>query len=423
MFFDQTVLDNGIRIVTETMEQVRSVALGFWVGVGSRDEPPGLAGMSHFIEHLMFKGTKTRTAQEISATFDRLGAELNAFTAKEYTCYYARVLDEHLPIAVDVLADMLEGTLFAEAHLRAEREVVLEEIHLHEDTPDEQIHDLFAQTLFATHPLGASILGQSESVGGFTRDDVTSYYSGNYIPEHLVVAAAGHVNHKQVVDLVAKTLSLSAAGARERKRFVPTPSSELMVRTKQTEQAHICYGTQALNARHEDRFALTILDTILGGGMSSRLFQEVREKKGLAYSVYSYHSLFWETGLFTVYAGTRPSNAEEVIRLVQAEFADIRDRGVPDDELAKSKDHLKGQLVLGLESTRNRMTRLGKSELTQGEILSLDELVERIDKVTVDDVRRLANELLGAERMVLTVIGPFDSTKLAHLVEQGVRGR
>lgn len=416
MFFDKTVLDNGIRIVTESIEHVRSVALGFWVGVGSRDEPPDLAGMSHLIEHLMFKGTKNRSAREISATFDRLGAELNAFTAKEYTCYYARFLDEHLPVAVDVLTDMLDRTLFADEHIRAEREVVLEEIHLHEDTPDEQIHDLFAQTLFKSHPLGASILGQTESVSRFGRNDVVSYFAGGYVPRNLVVAAAGHVDHSDVVRLVEGKLKLSSQALVERKKFVPVAQNDVVVRTKKTEQAHICYGTQALDARHEDRFVLTILDTILGGGMSSRLFQEIREKKGLAYSVYSYHSLFWETGQFVIYAGTRPSNAEEVVRLMQAELADILTNGVSPDEFAKAKDHLKGQLVLGLESTRNRMTRLGKSELCQGEILSLDELVQRIEKVTADDVRRITKELLGPDRMVLSVIGPFDASKLAHLV-------
>ncbi len=417
MFFEKTVLDNGITIVTEAMEQVRSVALGFWMDVGSRDEPPGFGGMSHFIEHLLFKGTEKRTAEEISATFDRLGAELNAFTSKEYTCYYSRFLDENLPTAIEVLMDMLQGTLFAEEHIKSEREVVLEEIHLHEDTPDDQIHDLFAQTLFGSHPLGAPILGESGAVGNFGRDDVMRYFGDNYVPQNLVVATAGSVKHEDVVAYVRETLELNPAGEPMHKSYVPSPASEVMVRTKQTEQAHICYGTQAFDAKSDDRFTLTILDTILGGGMSSRLFREIREKKGLAYSVYSYHSLFEDTGLFTVYAGTRPSNAEEVIRLIQKELNDVAANGAGDDEFAKAKDHLKGQLVLGLESTRNRMTRLGKSELTQGEILSLDELVERIDKVTKDDVARIAAELFKPERMVLTVIGPFESDKLAHLME------
>ncbi len=417
MFFDKTVLENGITILTETMEQVRSVALGFWVNVGSRDEPPGFGGMSHFIEHLLFKGTEKRTAEEISATFDRLGAELNAFTSKEYTCYYSRFLDENLPTAIEVLMDMLQNTLFAEEHVRSEREVVLEEIHLHEDTPDEQIHDLFAQTLFGSHPLGAPILGQAEAVGGFGREDVIRYFSDSYTPRNVVVATAGRAKHDEVVAFVRDTLALNPAGEALRRNYEPKTAAEVMVRTKQTEQAHICYGTQAFDAKNDDRFALTILDTILGGGMSSRLFGEIREKKGLAYSVYSYHSLFAETGLFTVYAGTRPANAEEVIRLIQAELNDVASSGVGDEEFAKVKDHLKGQLVLGLESTRNRMTRLGKSELTQGEILSLDELVERIDAVTKEDVARVAAELFQPDRMVLSVIGPFEPDKLAHLME------
>jgi predicted Zn-dependent peptidase len=397
------------------LPQVRSVTLGFWIGVGSRDEPSELGGVSHFLEHMLFKGTKNRSAREISELFDALGGELNAFSAKEHTCFYARLLDEHLPIGIEVLSDMLQNTLFAEKDLESEKEVVLEEINLYEDTPDDRIHDLFATVLWQNHPLGKSVLGHSTTVGSFSRDDVVGYFSKYYVPKNIVVAAAGHLKHDDLVNLASEHFTSSGDSEFTRKLFLPDVESKVVVFNKNTEQAHICMGAQGLHAKHEDRFALSILDNVLGGGMSSRLFQEIREKKGLTYSIYSYNSLYSETGFFAIYAGTRPSKTEKVIKLIRAEVDRLVQEGVTEVELRRAKDHLKGEMVLGLESTSHRMSRLGRSELSDGEFLSLDELVQRFDRVTLEDLNRVAQTIFGNNKLVLTVIGPFKTEELAHL--------
>lgn len=416
--FSRSKLDNGIRVLTEVMPQVRSVTLGFWVGVGSRDEVEELSGASHFLEHLLFKGTEKYSARQISETFDSLGGELNAFSAKEYTCFYARLLDEHVPIGVEILSDMLQNTLFRESDITSEREVVLEEINLYEDTPDDRIHDLFASALWKSHPLGKAVLGHIGTVSNFTRDDVFNFFKQHYVSNNIVVAAAGHVDHNELVSMINKHFTSNGKTNFTRKLLVPEIESHIAVYNKNTEQAHICYGTQSLYAKHEDRFALAILDNILGGGMSSRLFQEIREKKGLAYAIYSYNSLYSETGLIGVYAGTRPSKTEQVVRLIQDEIAKLMKDGVTEDELCRSKNHLKGELVLSLESTSHRMSRLGKFELCEGEFLSLDELVERIDKVTLADIKRVVKTIFDPNKMVLTIIGPFEAKDLSHLLER-----
>ncbi len=414
MFYRKTVLGNGITVMSEEMDAVRSVALGIWFAVGSRDESPPEAGMSHFMEHMMFKGTPSRAAAQISEAFDQLGGELNAFTSKEYTCYYARVLDEHVPTAIEILSDMVVSSLLDEEACSNEREVVIEEISRMEDTPDDRIHELFANTLWPDHPIGLPILGRRETVGGFGHAESVAFRERHYLTGNTVVAAAGHVDHDALVELVERFLTMSA-GPRSARPAAHAPSaSRLAVLEKDTEQAHICWGVSGLNAHHEDRFTLAIVDSILGGGMASRLFQEIREKKGLAYAVYSFHALYQDTGQFTVYAGTRPANAEQVIRLVQAEAERVRTQGVTPEELNRAKQSIKGHLVLGLESTRNRMTRLGKNEVTGGEILSVDEVIRRVDAVTNEDAKRVANGLLSAEK-VLAVIGPFSAKDLQHL--------
>ena len=414
LFYDKTVLDNGITVLSETMSTVRSVAIGIWFTVGSRDETAPDAGMSHFMEHMMFKGTPTRTAAQISEAFDQLGGELNAFTSKEYTCYYARVLDEHMPTAVEILSDMVVSSLLDEEACANERQVVIEEIARMEDTPDDQIHELFANTLWPDHPIGLPILGRKETVGGFGHDASATFRQRHYLTGNTVIAAAGNVDHDALVALVERYLTIPG-GPRSARPAAHAPSaSRLAVLEKDTEQAHICWGVSALNAHDEDRFVLAIIDSILGGGMASRLFQEIREKKGLAYAVYSFHALYQDTGQFTVYAGTRPANAEQVIRLIQAESERVREQGVTSEELFRAKQSIKGHLVLGLESTRNRMTRLGKNEATGGEILSVDEVVRRVDAVTDDDVKRVAHEVLSQEK-VLAVIGPFTAEDLQHL--------
>lgn len=416
MFYDRTVLDNGMTVLSERIEDVRSVALGVWVAAGSRDEGPEEAGVSHFIEHMMFKGTPTRTALEVSETFERLGAEVNAFTSKEQTCYYSRVIDKHASDALGVLSDMVTNSLMEESACVSEREVVLEEISRAEDTPDDKVHDLFAQALWPDHPLGAPVLGVKETVGGFMPGDVRSYIARRYRLGEVVVAAAGNMEHSAVVDLVRSQLSGLAAGPRStREANAPVPERHVSVQTKDTEQAHICWGTLALPADHEDRFALGILDAILGGGMASRLFQEIREKRGLAYAVYSYHGQYLDTGCMTVYAGTRPDNTAQVVGLITEEVGKVLDSGIKAEELDRAREAMKGHLVLGLENTSSRMMRLGRSELGGVEILSIDELIARFEAVTRDDVLRVARETLGGPR-TLAIVGPHTAEEAEALL-------
>ncbi len=416
MFYRKTALDNGITVMSEHMDEVRSVALGIWFAVGSRDEAPAEAGMSHFMEHMMFKGTPTRSAREISEAFDRLGAELNAFTSKEYTCYYSRLIDEHLPAALEILSDMCVNASLDEESCVSERQVVIEEIARTEDAPDDHIHDIFSETLWPDHPIGLPILGTRDTVGGFDHSQSETFKNRHYLTGNAVVAAAGNVDHDALAELTQRYLTLPEGPRSQRPVAHAVNQSRIAVLNKETEQAHICYGVSTINSHHPDRFALNILDGVLGGGMSSRLFQEIREKRGLAYAVYSFTALYEDTGEFGIYAGTRPENAEEVIRLIQNEVERIADHGVTAEELDRVRQAAKGHLVLGMEATRNRMTRLGKNEVTAGEILSADEIMERFNAVTRDDLKRVSGEVLSEDK-VLAVIGPFEPSSLEHLVE------
>lgn len=416
MFYRKTVLDNGITVISEPIDSVRSVALGVWFAVGSRDESSPEAGMSHFMEHMMFKGTSTRSARDISEEFDRLGAELNAFTSKEYTCYYSRFVDEHLPKAFEILADMCVDASLADDACESEREVVIEEIARMEDAPDDQIHEIFSHALWPDHPIGLPILGSRTTVGGFDHAQSVAFRSKHYLTGNCVVAAAGNVDHDELVALTERYLPELAAGPRSVRPVADAAGSgQIAVLEKETEQAHICFGVATMNAHHPDRFALAVLDGVLGSGMSSRLFQEIREKRGLVYSVYSFSALYQDTGQFAVYAGTRPDNAEEVIRLIRIEMERIAESGVTAEEFDRVRQAAKGQLVLGMESTRNRMTRLGKNEVTGGEILSADEIMDRFNAVTMEDLRRVIADALSAEK-VLAVIGPFTNEQLEPLV-------
>ncbi len=416
MFYRKTVLDNGITVISEPVESVRSVALGVWFAVGSRDESPAEAGMSHFMEHMMFKGTSARSARDISEQFDRLGAELNAFTSKEYTCYYSRFVDEHLERAFEILADMVVDSQLDDESAQSERKVVIEEIARMEDAPDDHIHELFSHALWPDHPIGLPILGSRETVGGFDHAKSVAFRSKHYVTGNCVIAAAGNIDHDVLVALTERFLGSLTPGPRSVRAVADAAGSgQISVLEKDTEQAHICYGVATMNAHHPERFALAILDGILGSGMSSRLFQEIREKRGLVYSVYSFSALYQDTGEFAVYAGTRPDNAEEVIGLIRAEMERIASHGVNADELDRVRQAAKGHLVLGMEATRMRMTRLGKNEITGGEILSADEIMERFDAVTMGDLRRVSGEVLSAEK-VLAVIGPFTSAQLEPLV-------
>ncbi|MDP9297783.1 MAG: insulinase family protein [Actinomycetota bacterium] len=410
----RTEFSSGLRVVTERMPGVRSVSVGFWVLAGSRDEAPNISGASHFLEHLLFKGTPSRTALDIAENFDAAGGDVNAFTAKEYTCYYARVLDRDLEMAIDHLADMLQHSLIRTADLDAERQVILEEINMHEDSPEDVVHDLFTETIWPEHPLGRPILGTAATIQAATRRSVNRFYKRHYVPGRVVVAAAGSVDHDRLIAMLRDRMetgrrlkpgSSSRWSARERQR-APVASGRRLVKRRKTEQAHICVGTDGLDRSDPDRFAFMIVNTALGGGMSSRLFQEIRERRGLAYSVYSYHQQFTEAGLFTCYAGTTPSRAEQVIGLLRRELEDVAGGGLREDEFLRAKGHAKGSMVLSLEDPGGRMSRLGKSEIAQGEILSVDQTLRRVDLVSLADARSVAHRVLSRP-MTFTVLGPF----------------
>ncbi|MGH2691196.1 MAG: M16 family metallopeptidase [Actinomycetota bacterium] len=402
-----------MRLVTERMPWVRSVTLGMWVTAGSRDEQPKIAGASHFLEHVLFKGTQKRSAREIAEAFDAVGGDLNAFTAKEHTAYYARVLDGDLPMAVEHLTDMIQHSLIRAADLDAERTVILEEINMHEDAPDELVHDVFMENLWPGDPIGRPVLGTVESISGMTREQVRRFWRRHYVPGNLVVAAAGNLEHDELEEVVTsmmdtgKTAEGETHGTTIQEGRTPVPVGGAHVRRRQTEQAHICIGTAGLPRSDPRRYAFGIVNDAIGGGMSSRLFQEIREKRGLVYSVYSYHSMFAETGAFVVYAGTAPGRAHEVASLITKELENVAEKGITEEELERSKSHMKGSMVLGLEETSARMNRLGKSEIAHGEVISLDEVLERIDAVTVDDAREVTADVLGRPRS-LSLIGPFD---------------
>jgi predicted Zn-dependent peptidase len=420
----KAVLPSGLRIVTEELPTVRSAAFGVWVNVGSRDESPSVAGASHFLEHLLFKGTKRRTAMEISSTIEAVGGEMNAFTGKEYTCFYARVLDENLPLAVDVIADLMTSSVVLASDVDAERGVVLEEIHMRDDDPSDLIHDVFTETLYGDTPLGRPILGSIDSISGMSRNSVHGYYKRRYRPSDLVVAVAGNIKHDDVVRQVKRAFAADGFLAERAKPSSVRNASpvkhrglgEYRVMPKETEQAHVLLGMPGLSRTDERRFALGVLNAALGGGMSSRLFQEIREKRGLAYSVYSYSQQFAGSGAFGVYAGCQPSKVHEVLKIARDLLADVAANGLRDEELNRAKGQARGGLVLGLEDTGSRMSRIGKSELMFGDLKTIDQMLAEIDAVTAEDVRGVASALLGV-RPTLAVIGPFKGRAEAKFQE------
>ncbi|MCW2692270.1 MAG: peptidase domain protein [Mycobacterium sp.] len=409
----RTTLANGLRIVTEAVPGVRSVSFGIWVDVGSRDETPAQAGTSHFLEHLLFKGTRRRSALDIAAAMDAVGGELNAFTSKEYTCYYARVLDADLPLAVDLVCDMVTDSLLTAEDIDAERGVVLEEIAMHDDDPSDIVHDLFAAGVFGDAPLGRPVLGSAESLDRLRRDGIAEYWERHYAPPGLVVAAAGNLEHGRVVDLVRRALADLEDG-----RGAPLPArldrggpgvamrgTGASLLDRPTEQAHLVLGGPGLSRRDERRFALGVLSNALGGGMSSRLFQEVRERRGLAYSVYSFSSHYADAGLFGLYAGCAPENAKEVLDVCRDVLAGVAEAGLTEEEVARGRGQVIGGLLLGLEDSGSRMSRVGKGELVHGEVLEVAEIVRRVEAVDADAVAELAATLL-ADPGHLAVIGP-----------------
>ncbi|GHA95357.1 M16 family metallopeptidase [Streptomyces chryseus] len=420
----RTTLPGGLRVVTETLPSVRSATFGIWAHVGSRDETPSLNGATHYLEHLLFKGTEKRSALDISSAIDAVGGEMNAFTAKEYTCYYARVLDTNLPLAIDIVCDMLTGSLIRAEDVDAERGVILEEIAMTEDDPGDVVHDLFARTMFGDTPLGRPVLGTVDTVEGLSADRIRRFYKKHYDPTHLVVAAAGNVDHATVVRQVRK--AFERAGALSRTDAVPLDPRDgsRVIRTagrvehlnRKTEQAHVVLGMPGLSRTDDRRWALGVLNTALGGGMSSRLFQEVREKRGLAYSVYSYTSSFADCGLFGVYAGCRPGQVHDVLKICRDELEKVAANGLPDEEIDRAVGQLSGSTVLGLEDTGALMNRIGKSELAWGEHISVDDMLARMAAVTPDEVREVAADVLG-HRPSLSVIGPLKDKQADRLHE------
>jgi predicted Zn-dependent peptidase len=410
----RTVLPGGLRILTEEMPSARSASFGIWVGVGSRDESRTLAGATHFLEHLLFKGTPRRDALAISAAIDAVGGEMNAFTAKEYTCYYARVLDRDLPLAIDVICDMVTSSLIAKADVDGERDVILEEIAMHADDPTDAVHDEFAVALLGDAPLGRPILGTVDSISGMSRNAIAGHYRRRYTAPNLVVTAAGNVSHAEVVKLTkaafraAGALGDDAAPAAARIGGKPLKApGGVRLLSRPTEQANVLLGVPGLARTDDRRYALDVLNTALGGGMSSRLFQEVREKRGMAYSVYSYAAHYADVGMFGVYAGCLPKKVGQVLEVCREQLADVAAHGITPEELTRARGQLKGSFVLGMEDTGSRMGRLGKAELVYGELLSVDEVLARVDAITLDDVAAVAADLL-ARPQTLAVIGPFN---------------
>lgn len=410
----KTVLDNGIQILTEKVPHVHSVAVGFWVNVGSRDEPPEVAGITHFIEHMVFKGTKTRTAREIAEALDAVGGQLNAFTTKEYTCYYVRVLDDFFEFAVDLLSDMLLNSRFSSEDLDRERNVILEEIKMYEDTPDEHVHDIFIQTLWQDHPLGRPIIGSAEVIANLTRDKILEFYEEHYIASNIIVTVVGNIEHERVVEKIIKSLGHLESKTRLRVLHTPKPHSAVSFQKKDTKQVHICIGAPGLPLRHEDVYVLQLINTTLGGGISSRLFQQIREERGLVYSVFSYHSSYHDGGVFCIYLGLSHANVGQAMDLVFKEIRDIQINGVTDEELQRAKDQLRGNLLLSLEHVNNRMSRLGKSQIYLGKVIPPEEIVRRINSIGNDKVKQVAGQFLAPENFCLASIGSWEDAELVR---------
>jgi predicted Zn-dependent peptidase len=393
---------NGVRIVLEHIPTVRSVAIGIWIGTGSRNENEKNNGISHFLEHMFFKGTKVRTARDIAESFDSIGGQVNAFTSKEYTCYYAKVLDEHASFALEVLADMFFNSVFDETELKKEKNVVLEEIKMYEDTPDDIVHDLLSKAVYGDHPLGYPILGSENTLETFTGDTLRQYMYETYTPENVVISVAGNVNDLFIKE-IEKYFGTFESSGQNRELNPPVFQSQKITRIKDTEQAHLCIGFKGLKIGHPDIYSLIVLNNILGGSMSSRLFQEVREQRGLAYSIFSYHSSYRDSGMITIYGGTANNQLNVLFETIHETLENLKRDGITTKELQNSKEQLKGSLMLSLESTNSRMSRNGKNELLLGKHRTLDEILEKVNEVNEDKVNQLARELFTDEYSVALI--------------------
>jgi predicted Zn-dependent peptidase len=402
-----TALPNGVRVVSENVPYVQSASVGIFVGVGSRDEEDRVRGVSHFIEHMMFKGTAKRNARQIADEIESRGGHLNAFTDKETTSYQARVLAEHTPLAVDILTDMLLRSLHDPEEIEREKRVVIEEIKMYEDTPEEMVHELFEETLWDNHPLGKSIIGSEATVGGLTRTDLLEHIGRRYRPDRVVVSAAGNIDHDELVCLAEQALGGMTGEAPPRALSTPQASGKSDRKGRRDiEQTHFCLGTAAYSKHDKERFALSILNNVLGGNMSSRLFQEIREKRGLAYAIGSYGRSYQDGGHFCVYGGTSPDTYEQVLDLTRKEFANVRANGLTEDELTKAKTQVRGALVLGLENMNARMNRYGDSMLAYGRVIPIAEILDEYEAVTHDKIGRVSERVLDESKLTLTAIGP-----------------
>ena len=407
--FRKAILPNGIRLVTERIPHVRSVAVGVWVETGSRHEAAERAGISHFIEHLVFKGTESRSAEEIAKAVDSVGGQMDAFTTKEHTCFYVTVLDEHLPLAVELLADILLHPLFAADDIEREKTVVFQEFSMVEDTPDDLIHDLFAERVWPGHPLGRPILGDKKIIQALDRDIVLGHFREEYCPDRITIAAAGNIEHRAVADLLGSRFGDLRQRCPARVETAPAVASRLELIDKPLEQVHFVLGGTGLPQDASERYVLSLLNIVVGGSMSSRLFQEIRERQGLVYTIHSGNVAFRDSGLFYVYAGSERHQFGRVVDLTLAELRKVRAHGVTADELKRAKEHLKGSLMLSLESTSSRMTRIAKQELYFGQYFTLDEILSSIERVASAQIDALIDRLLGRGPLSLVALGPAGS--------------
>jgi len=409
------VLPNGLTVITEQMQHIRSVSIGIWIKTGSRDEDAHWNGISHFIEHMVFKGTKHRSAEDIARQVDSIGGNMDAFTAKECVCFNVKVLDEHLPIAMDVLSDLVLHPVFDTQDIARERGVILEEIKMDEDSPDYLVHEIFTQNFWKDHPLGKPILGTKETVKRFEREPVLGFYEQRFSPGNLIICAAGNLSHEQFVDLVNQHFQRMKPVKNGFHSPQPTIVPRIIMRNKKSlEQVQICVGVPSHPIAHERRHASYILNTVLGGGMSSRLFQNIRERQGLAYSIYSDLNPYRDTGCLSVYAGTSRESAGKVVQSIVSEFHKLKSEKVPEEELRRSKDQLKGSLMLSLESSTARMSNLARQEMYFERFYTMDELLERIESVTAEDLQDLANEFFRSESIAVTVLGNLNGLKLTR---------
>ncbi|HYL96104.1 MAG TPA: pitrilysin family protein [Terriglobales bacterium] len=408
-------LPNGLTIITEEMQHIRSVSIGIWIKSGSRDEDPKWNGISHFVEHMVFKGTKSRTAEDITRQVDSIGGNMDAFTAKECICFNVKVLDEHLPIAMDVLSDLVLNPIFDVKDIGRERGVILEEIKMDEDNPDYLVHEIFTQNFWKDHPLGKPILGTKDTVKRFEQPILFDYYGERFNPGNLVVCAAGHVDHRQFADLVVEKFQNLKPRSNGYHTAPPKINPRIIMRNKKAlEQVQICVGTPAYPLAHPKRYGSYILNTVLGGGMSSRLFQNVRERQGLVYAIYSDLNPYRDTGCLSIYAGTSRESAPKVVGSIVAELRRLKNDPVPEDELRRAKDQLKGSLMLSLESSTARMSNLARQEMYFDHFFGLDELIENIESVTAEDIRATAEEFFRQEMLAVTVLGNLNGLKISR---------